>query len=192
MENMKFNADVLEVVIMANNKKDLYHSLFFDGKMNRPELLCLFFDWGREFAERHANTDWTKTRRIYSNAVEKFVKEKYASAIDELDWKKIREEISHRLIDTSEDNPIVFKGEHMPIVGETWPDTHGLSSNDLPRVEKIYQVPGDGTIWVHLYGEYDKETGDPAYHDIEEPGLFNTDDISNISSGLTWPNWSWK
>ena len=188
MENMKFNADVLEVVIMANNKKDLYHSLFFDGKMKRPELLCLFFDWGREFAERHANTDWTKTRRIYSNAVEKFVKEKYASAIEEVEWNKVRQEISHRLIDTSEEHPFVFKGEHMPIVGETWPETSGLSSNDLPRVEKIFQVPGEGTIWVHLYGEYDKETGDPAYHDIEEPGFLNTSDLYDIVAGMDWMN----
>ena len=103
---------------------------------------------------------------------------------DDIRWQEVRNGISGLLADTDEEHPLVFPAGFMPILGECWPDTVGLSSLDLPLVEKAFQVPGDGTIWVHVYGEYDRETGDPAYHDIEEVGFIDQHDLENILDSL--------
>ena len=77
--------------------------------------------------------------------------------LDEEDykWKELRQRISHHLIDTDEEHPYVFKPNDMPVIGENWDETVGLSTLELPHIDKIFQVPGDGTIWFHIEGEYE-------------------------------------
>ena len=45
----------------------------------------------------------------------------------------------------------------------------------------IFQVPGDGTIWLHLVDEYDNS--DPTglkWHDIEECDFLTANDLNSI------------
>ena len=68
---------------------------------------------------------------------------------EDKETEKIRGKISALLIDTDEDNPIDLSGDYLTI-GED--DAQGISSLELPRIMSIFQVPGEGTIWVNIEG----------------------------------------
>ena len=104
---------------------------------------------------------------------------------EDIKWQELRHEISHRLIDTDEEHPIEFEGNNMPVAGEFNNDACGLSTLELPHIDKIFQIPGDGRIWVHFEGEYDES--DPtglAWHDIEEEQLLDSHDLKEIIISL--------
>ena len=86
---------------------------------------------------------------------------------DDIRWQELRHEISHRLIDTDEEHPVVF-GNHPLLTGDK-------------ECDSIFQVPGDGTIWLHLVDEYDNS--DPTglkWHDIEECDFLTANDLNSI------------
>lgn len=64
--------------------------------------------------------------------------------------EQIRQILSSRLADTDEKKPLQFNDEKMVVIGEE--EAQGLSSLELPRVTSLFQVPGDGTIWVNIVG----------------------------------------
>ena len=101
---------------------------------------------------------------------------------DDIEWQELRHEISVYLIDTDEEHPLKFEPNNNAILGESWPETIGLSTLEMYHCDSIFQVPGDGTIWIHLDGEYDCE--DPIdglkWHDIEEEGFLTNDDLNSI------------
>ena len=106
---------------------------------------------------------------------------------EEIKWQDLRHSISHHLIDTDEEHPIVFEPNEMPVIGENWPETFGLSTLDMYHLDKIFQLPGDGTIWFHLEGEYDET--DPTgllWHDLEEENFLILDDLAEIFDALEW------
>ena len=100
---------------------------------------------------------------------------------DDIRWQELRHEISHRLIDTDEEHPVIFGDNNYVVIGENWDETVGLSTNDMLHCDRIFQVPGDGTIWLHIDGEYDPN--DPtglAWHDIEEENFLTPEDLKEI------------
>lgn len=104
---------------------------------------------------------------------------------DDIKWQELRHIISHNLIDTDEEHPFAFGDNNKPIIGENWVETFGLSTNDMFHIDKIFQIPGDGTIWFHIQGEYDKT--DPTglkWHDLEEGGLLTNNDLKVIIESM--------
>lgn len=73
--------------------------------------------------------------------------------IEDIRREQIRQILSSRLADTDEEAPRRFSDEKMIVIGEE--EAQGLSSLELPRVTSLFQVPGDGTIWVNIEG-YDE------------------------------------
>jgi len=65
---------------------------------------------------------------------------------EEEGFESLRHKVSALLMDTDEDHPIPIE---MPLY-EDDPETIGLSSLDLPWTESVFQVPGDGTIWLNM------------------------------------------
>lgn len=104
---------------------------------------------------------------------------------DDIVWEELRHEISHRLIDTDEKRPIVFSADNMPIIGENNMETNGLSTLEMLHIDRIFQIPGDGTIWFHIDGEYDESdvTG-LMWHDIDENDYLNIEDLRKIISAI--------
>ena len=109
---------------------------------------------------------------------------------EDIDWQELRHAISHYLIDTDEEHPIVFRPNEMPVIGENWPETYGLSTLEMSHLESIFQIPGDGTIWFHLEGEYegsdflDLDRAKPLWHDLEEQNFLIVDDLREILLAL--------
>ena len=106
---------------------------------------------------------------------------------EDIKWEELRHAISHYLIDTDEEHPYVFEPNDMPIIGENWDETCGLSTLELPHIDKIFQIPCEGTIWFHIEGEYDES--DPTgllWHDIDEPGYLILDDLQEIVDAFIW------
>ena len=119
----------------------------------------------------------------------RFICEECEYLFDEEDikWQGLRHAISAYLIDTDEEHPIVFKPNDEAIIGENWPETFGLSTLDMFHCDRIFQVPGDGTIWIHIDGEYDES--DPTglkWHDIEEEGFLDLHDLESILESIKW------
>lgn len=105
----------------------------------------------------------------------------------DIEWEELRHEISHYLIDTDEEHPIIFDENSQAIIGENWVETFGLSTNDMYHCDRIFQIPGDGTIWFHIDGEYDES--DPTglkWHDLDEDGFLTRDDLREIIDALEW------
>ena len=103
----------------------------------------------------------------------------------EIEWQETRHCISHYLIDTDEEHPIVFEPNNEAIIGEYWPDTFGLSTLEMFHCDRIFQIPGDGTIWFHIDGEYDEN--DPTglkWHDLEERDFLDIHDLYEILRSL--------
>ena len=100
---------------------------------------------------------------------------------DDIRWQELRHEISHRLIDTDEEHPVIFGDNNYVVIGENWDETIGLSTNDMFHCDRIFQAPGDGTIWLHIDGEYNEQ--DPTglkWHDIEEEDFLTPEDLEEI------------
>ena len=109
---------------------------------------------------------------------------------EDIKWQELRRAISHHLIDTDEEHPIVFTPNGEAIIGEEWPETYGLSTLEMFHCDRIFQIPGDGTIWIHIDGEYDES--DPTgllWHDIEEEGFLDLHDLEEIRDALEWKVW---
>ena len=104
---------------------------------------------------------------------------------EDIVWEGLRHEISHRLTDTDEKQPIVFGGDDMPIIGEDNAETHGLSTLEMPHIDKIFQIPGDGTIWFHVEGEYDESdvTG-LLWHNMDEINYLSIEDLRKIIAAI--------
>ena len=106
---------------------------------------------------------------------------------DDIRWQELRHEISHYLIDTDEEHPIIFSPNGEAVIGEEWEDTVGLSTLEMYHCDRIFQIPGDGTIWIHIDGEYD--ASDPTglrWHDIEEEDFLDQHDLEEILDALKW------
>ena len=106
---------------------------------------------------------------------------------DDIKWQELRHEISHYLIDTDEEHPIIFSPNGEAVIGEEWEDTVGLSTLEMLHCDRIFQIPGDGTIWIHIDGEYD--ASDPTglhWHDIEEEDFLDQHDLEEILDALKW------
>jgi hypothetical protein len=104
---------------------------------------------------------------------------------DDIKWQELRHEISHHLIDTDEEHPIIFAPDSEVVIGEDWNDTVGLSTLEMLHCDRIFQIPGDGTIWIHIDGEYDAD--DPTglrWHDIEEEDFLDQHDLEEILDAL--------
>ena len=58
----------------------------------------------------------------------------------------IRHNLSLKLMDTSEDNPleVYIPLEHGAV---------GLSTLQMPTIDRIYQLPSEGIIYVHFRGD---------------------------------------
>ena len=107
----------------------------------------------------------------------------------DIKWEKLRLCISCYLIDTDEEHPIIFSDNNQPIIGENWIETFGLSTNDMFHCSKIFQIPGEGTIWIHIDGENDET--DPnglKWRDIEEEGFLMLSDLESILESLIEEN----
>lgn len=44
----------------------------------------------------------------------------------------------------------------------------GLSSLEIPHIDKVFEVEGDGTMWYHEEGENELGNGEPIWHDMDE------------------------
>lgn len=65
--------------------------------------------------------------------------------------ESIRHNLSLKLMDTSEENPLEV---YIPLEH----DAVGLSTLEMPTITKIYQCPSEGIIYVHFDGDnYDTE-----------------------------------
>lgn len=107
---------------------------------------------------------------------------------EDIKWQELRHQISHHLIDTDEEHPFVFKPNDMPVIGEDWDDTIGLSTLEMPHIDQMFQVPGDGTIWFHIEGEYEDffERTKPIWHDLEEQDYLILSDLQSIVEAFEW------
>jgi transcription elongation factor Elf1 len=106
---------------------------------------------------------------------------------EDIKWEELRHAISHRLIDTDEEHPMEFEPNDEIVIGENWDETCGLSTLELPSIDKIFQIPGDGTIWFHINGEFeDIDRTIPVWHNIDEPGYLILDDLQAILDGIIW------
>ena len=106
---------------------------------------------------------------------------------EDIRWQELRRAISHHLIDTDEEHPIVFTPNGEAVIGEDWDETVGLSTLEMLHCDRIFQIPGDGTIWIHIDGEYDPN--DPTglvWHDIEEEDFLDQHDLEEILDALEW------
>ena len=94
---------------------------------------------------------------------------------DDLRREPLRRRISALLDGTDETRPLRCS----IIIGED--EACGLSSLELPEVVSAFQVPGEGTIWFHIYGDTDPETGKERYTAFDDLSL---GDLRAIQSGL--------
>ena len=60
---------------------------------------------------------------------------------DDIKWQELRHEISHYLIDTDEEHPIIFSPNGEAVIGEEWEDTVGLSTLEMLHCDRIFQIP---------------------------------------------------
>jgi hypothetical protein len=94
---------------------------------------------------------------------------------DDLRREPMRRRISALLEGTDETRPLRCG----ITIGED--EACGLSSLELPEVVSAFQIPGEGTIWFHIYGDNDPETGKERYTAFDDLSL---SDIRAIQSGL--------
>lgn len=82
------------------------------------------------------------------------------------------EQISCLLNDTSEENPKDTECT-LPSYEE---EACGLSSLEIPYVDKVFQVEGDGTMWYHIDHENEFD-GTPIWRDMYE---LDTKDLKEL------------
>ena len=44
----------------------------------------------------------------------------------------------------------------------------GLSSLEIPHIDMVFEVEGEGTMWYHEEGENEIDTREPIWHDLDE------------------------
>ena len=83
---------------------------------------------------------------------------------EDIEREDLRHQISCLLNGTSESEPkeIYFM---IPSAEE---EACGLSSLEIPHIDKVFEVEGDGTMWYHEEGENELESGEPIWHDMDE------------------------
>lgn len=105
------------------------------------------------------------SKKIHNAYYAEFECEECERIFDEEDVERedLRHQISCLLNGTSEEHPkeIFF---NLPSAEE---EAQGLSSLEIPAIEKIFEMEGDGTMWYHLYGERE-DNGEDAWHDLDE------------------------
>ena len=84
--------------------------------------------------------------------------------VEEIDRQNIRHQISCLLEGTSEEKPkeIYFM---IPSAEE---EACGLSSLEIPHIDMVFEVEGEGTMWYHEEGENEIDTREPIWHDLDE------------------------
>lgn len=91
----------------------------------------------------------------------------------DIERERLRSLISLHLIGTSEEKPLIFRDDNIPTVGEEWPETVGLSSNDLLRVQALFLFQ-DGTMWYRPQGSVE-------WLDLDS---LDNRDLANIAEAL--------
>ena len=83
---------------------------------------------------------------------------------EDIEREDLRHQISCLLDGTSESEPreIYFM---IPSAEE---EACGLSSLEIPHIDKVFEVEGDGTMWYHEEGENELGSGEPVWHDMDE------------------------
>lgn len=83
---------------------------------------------------------------------------------EEIERQDLRHKISCLLDGTSEENPkeIYFM---IPSAEE---EACGLSSLEIPHIDMIFEVEGEGTMWYHEEGENEFDSRKPIWHDLDE------------------------
>ena len=64
---------------------------------------------------------------------------------EDIERENLRHQISPLLNETSEEEPMLLS---VPEIGEE--EAQGLSSLELPEIDKAFEMEGDGTIWFHF------------------------------------------
>lgn len=83
--------------------------------------------------------------------------------LEEIRRAQVRAILSHLLMDTDEEHPLRLPDDEVIVIRERNHESVGLSSNDLPKIDALFQMPGDGTLWFHVHG-----TEKDAWTDIED------------------------
>lgn len=89
---------------------------------------------------------------------------------EDMEREEIRHQVSALLNGTSEESPreIYFM---IPSAEE---EACGLSALEIPHIDKVFELEGEGTMWYHIDGEYEnpfRKRGEEArllWHDIDE------------------------
>lgn len=102
---------------------------------------------------------------------------------DDIERENLRHQVSPLLNGTSEGNPkeIYFM---IPSADE---EACGLSSLEIPHIDKIFEMEGEGTMWFHIEGECENpfqekdEKEKLLWHDLDEMSL---DDLRKLLEHL--------
>ena len=94
----------------------------------------------------------------------------YTFAEDDEKREEIRHKMSAILMDTDEEHPMKCDA----LIGEAY--ACGLSTLQMPRVDRCFQQPGEGIIWIHIEGAID-------YQEFDD---FETCDLKDILVNLEY------
>ena len=83
---------------------------------------------------------------------------------EEMERQSLRHQISCLLNGTSEREP----KEVYFMIPSAEEDACGLSCLEIPHIDKIFEVEGEGTMWFHEIGENELESGKPIWRDLDE------------------------
>ena len=87
-------------------------------------------------------------------------------------------QISALLNGTSEENPL----EIYCVLPSYEEEACGLSSLEIPHIDKVFQVEGEGTMWYHIEGCYENlDTRELLWEDMHE---LDTRDLKEILDEL--------
>lgn len=83
---------------------------------------------------------------------------------EDVEREDLRHQISPLLNGTSEEEP----AEIYFMIPSAEEEACGLSCLEIPHIDKIFEMEGDGTMWYHEIGENELESGNPIWHDLDE------------------------
>ena len=106
------------------------------------------------------------SKKIHNAYCAEFECEECERLFDEEDVERedLRHQISCLLNGTSESEP---RGIYF-MIPSAKEEAYGLSTLEIPHIDKVFEVEGDGTMWYHQLGENDLESGEPIWHDLDE------------------------
>ena len=90
---------------------------------------------------------------------------------EDIERENLRHQISPLLNETSEEEPMLLS---VPEIGEE--EAQGLSSLELPEIDKAFEMEGDGTIWFHF-----KDTPEGDWTNFDD---LSTSDLRKILTAL--------